>query len=322
MPVIPASSYHPRFPFTLSHVATIYASKCRPCPRVRYTRERIDTPDGDFLDLDWSRVGSSRLAVISHGLEGNARRCYTSGAALALNQAGWDCLNLNFRGCSGEPNRTPRFYHSGTTDDLHTALTHALHTGGYATAGLVGFSIGGNQTLKYLGENPEQVPRQVRCAAAFSVPCELVTAAAVMASPANRIYMRYFMRTLVPKVREKAARFPELGVNLDGIEHIRIFPEFDDRYTAPLHGFSSALDYYQRASSLQFLESIRIPTLLVNAKDDPFLSAACYPAKTAANNPDFFLESPAHGGHVGFVPHKGKKYWSESRLVAFFTELR
>ncbi len=320
MPNIPVSSYRPRFPFTLNHVATIYASKCRPSPGVAYVRERIDTPDGDFLDLDWSRVGSSRLAVISHGLEGNARRCYTSGAALALNQAGWDCLNLNFRGCSGEPNRTARFYHSGTTDDLHTALTHALKTGGYATAGLVGFSIGGNQTLKYLGENPELVPPQVRCAVVFSVPCELVTAATVMARPANRIYMRYFMRTLVPKVREKAARFPELGINLEGIDAIKVFPDFDDRYTAPLHGFSSALDYYRRSSSLQFLDSIKLPTLLVNAKDDPFLSASCYPVNIAADNPFLYFESPAHGGHVGFVPRRGKAYWSESRLVSFFSE--
>ncbi len=320
MPNIAVSSYHPRFPFTVGHVATIFASKCRPCPRVRYTRERIDTPDNDFLDLDWSRVGASRLAVISHGLEGNSRRRYTSGAALALNQAGWDTLNFNFRGCSGELNRTPRFYHSGTTDDLHTVLTYALSSGRYDHAGLVGFSMGGNQTLKYLGECPDMVPGEVACAGVFSVPCDLCSAAREMNRPANSIYMYYFMRTLIPKVRQKAALFPELELNLDGIDSIRTFEEFDERYTAPLHGFSSARDYYQRSSSLQFLHNIHIPTLLVNAQDDPFLSPLCYPADAASENPCLFFESPEHGGHVGFVPRRGKTYWSEQRLVDFFSK--
>ena len=304
----------------MGHVNTMYASKLRKYPFLDYTRERIRTPDNDFLDIDWSRVGSSRVAVISHGLEGNSRRRYTTGAALALNKAGWDTVNLNFRYCSGVPNLRPRFYHSGTTDDLHTVLTHALSTGLYEQAGLVGFSMGGNQTLKYLGEDTSLVPREVTCAAVFSVPCELESSSKVMSGLSNRIYMKYFMRTLLPKVREKAQRFPELGLDLEGIEKVVTFPVFDDRYTSILHGFADARDYYRRCSSLQFLCNIQVPTLLVNAQDDPFLSDDCYPREAAADNPNLFLETPRHGGHVGFVPRHGQEYWSETRLRDFFSE--
>lgn len=315
------ATYSPVFPFTSGHVQTLWASLVRPRPWSACERERIETPDGDFLDIDWRRVGSCRVAVISHGLEGNSRKKYAVGAALALNEAGWDTVNLNFRGCSGEPNRLPRLYHSGVTDDLHTGLTHALASGGYAEAGLVGFSMGGNQTLKYLGECPDSVPKQVTRAVAFSVPCDLGGAAEIMARPSNAIYMEYFLRGLRRKVREKAARFPELEWDLEGLRRIRTFQEFDDRFTAPLHGFLGAADYYARCSSLQFLKSITVDTLLVNGLDDPFLSASCYPGEDAGLGRGMRVETPRHGGHVGFVPERrGEPYWSEKRLAAFFTE--
>lgn len=318
MPVLPNSGYSPFFPFTNPHVQTVFPVVARSRPEIAFTRERVPTPDADFLDLDWSRVGARRLAVICHGLEGNSRRKYVAGAALSLNRHGWDTLNWNFRGCSGTPNLRPRMYHSGVTDDLHTVLQHGLRRGGYTAAALVGFSMGGNQVLKYLGESPELVPEQVKCAAVFSVPCDLAEAAEVMARPGNRIYMRYFLHSLRGKVREKARRFPEIGLDLTGLERIKTFREFDERFTAPLHGFAGAGDYYARASSKQYLRHLRVPTLLVNAQDDPFLAPSCMPLEQARDNENLYLEMPRHGGHVGFVSCKGREYWSESRLAGFF----
>lgn len=282
-------------------------------------RERIETPDGDFLDLDWHRAADNpgKLAVVSHGLEGNSRKKYPLGMARALCRAGWDVICFNFRCCSGEPNRKLRFYHSGVTDDLHTVLVHGLGTGRYRVAGLVGFSMGGNQTLKYLGEEPRMVPAEVRGAVVFSVPCQLDDAVEVMNKVQNRAYMRYFMNGLHQKIRLKATMFPGM-LDTEGLENIMTFDVFDDRYTAPLHGFASAADYYTRCSSNRFLQGVRVPTLIVQALDDPFLSASCYPVDAARDNPDLFLEIPNYGGHVGFIGGwRESDYWSEGRAVRF-----
>lgn len=320
MPIVTASDYRPPFVLWNGHVQTVYPPLFRPMPSVRPVRERLFTPDEDFLDIDWHRAEGRRpprLAVISHGLEGNARRKYVAGMARALTRAGWDVLAWNFRGCSGEPNRLLRYYHSGDTDDLHTVLTHGLARRGYDTAALVGFSIGGNQVLKYLGEDPDRVPKAVKAAVAFSVPCDLAGGAQVLARPANRLYMEYFLRSLRAKARLKGRLF-EGALDLTGLEAMRTFDVFDERFTAPLHGFAGAADYYARASSLPHLPAIRVPTLLVNALDDPFLSAACTPRAAAAGSRQLFLEMPISGGHVGFVErNRDNVYWSERRAAAF-----
>jgi uncharacterized protein len=314
MALIP-SAYHPPWWLRNGHLQTLYPPLLRRVALVPYRRQRIDTPDRDFLDLDWLRSGQKRLAVISHGLEGSSRAKYVQGMGLALLEQGWDVLAWNFRGCSGEPNRCPRLYHSGVTDDLHTVLTHGLQAGGYAQAALVGFSMGGNQILKYLGEDPEKVPHQVRAAAVFSVPCDLEGAARAMARPENRIYMYRFLHSLRAKVREKDRRFPGL-FDLNGLGDVRTFHEFDDRFTAPLHGFANALDYYHSSSADRVLESIAIPVLLVNAADDPFLSPSCFPRNRARSHPYLDLECPDHGGHVGFAAPR-PLYWSEARAAEF-----
>jgi hypothetical protein len=226
-------------------------------------------------------------------------------------------LAWNFRGCGGEPNRLLRCYHSGDTADLHAVLTHGLGRRSYADAVLVGFSIGGNQLLKYLGEDPERVPRAVRAAVAFSVPCDLAGSARVLARPANRFYMEYFLRSLRAKARLKNRLFGGI-LDLDGLDAMTTFDAFDDRFTAPLHGFAGAADYYRRASSLPHLEAIRVPTLLINALDDPFLSPSCFPAEAAAASRQLVLETPVSGGHVGFVErNRDNLYWSERRAAAF-----
>jgi predicted alpha/beta-fold hydrolase len=324
MPILPVPDYRPAFPFTFGHVQTLYPTLLRRTPLAAPKRERMETEDGDFLDIDHhsSRRGSSaKLAVISHGLEGNSRKKYMLGMASALTGVGWDVICLNFRGCSGEMNRLPRLYHSGVTDDLHRVLSHGLASGKYRDAALVGFSMGGNQTLKYLGEAPERVPAEVRCALTFSVPILLADSAATMGRLMNRVYMRYFMSGLHRKVRIKAGMFPEM-YDTRGLDSMRTFQPFDDKYTAPVHGFSGADDYYAKCSAKQFLTSIRVPALLVQAQDDPFLPDSCYPYAEARANPDLFLEVPRHGGHVGFVgEHRGAMYWAEERTVKFLGEM-
>jgi uncharacterized protein len=317
MPIIHPSSYRSPLFFSNGHLQTIYPNFFRHVEGVNYLRERITTPDDDFLDLDQSSAGANRVAIIAHGLEGNSTRPYVLGMVRALNCSGWDAIVWNFRGCSGEPNRQLRFYHSGDTPDLHTVVTHVLQNGRYKLISLVGFSLGGNVMLKYLGEQGLRLDSRVRAAVVFSVPCDLAAGAGKMARTENTIYMVRFMRMLQEKIRAKMELFPG-RINDREYHRMRNFEDFDDRYTAPLHGFKSAMDYWEKASSRPLLARIAIPTLLVNALDDPFLAPSCYPFKEAQSNPNLFLETPAEGGHVGFVAFSARgEYWSESRTVQF-----
>ena len=324
MPILPKPQYRPPFPFTSGHLQTIYPTLFRSSPELEPQRVRIDTPDGDFIDLDLhkSNTGSTkRLAVVSHGLEGNARKKYPLGMARILTEHGWDVICFNFRGCSGEMNRLPRFYHSGVTDDLHTVLCHGLATGKYTESALIGFSMGGNQTLKYLGENTAMVPEEVKAAVVFSVPCNLADSVDIMSLRQNRLYMKYFMKSLAEKIRIKARMFPNI-IQTTGLDEIVTFAPFDDRYTAPLHGFKDAADYYKRCSSKQFLCGIKVPTLMVQAYDDPFLSSSCYPVDEAEESNYLNLEISEFGGHVGFMgPWRKRHYWSEKRTEAFLAEV-
>jgi len=317
MPIIVPSTY--RAPRLLSngHVQTLYSTLFRKVRGVHYQRERITTPDDDFLDLDWSRIGSQRLAILSHGLEGNTRRPYMSGMVRALNAGGWDALGWNYRGCSGEPNKQLRAYHSGSTDDLQIVITHVMAQGIYSDIVLIGFSLGGNITLKYVGERGPQIDPMIKKAVAFSVPCDLKCGALKMAQPANKPYQAMFLRALHERIKRKAQILPD-QMSDDGFDQIRSFKDFDDRYIAPIHGFKNAEDYWEKANSKQFLPHICIPTLLVNAKNDPFLAAPCYPFEEAEANPNFFLEVPESGGHVGFIAFNNRgEYWSESRAMEF-----
>ena len=321
MPVLDSESYQPPIWLKNHHLQTVYPSLMRRVTEVGYERERLELQDGDFLDLDWSRVGSQRLAVISHGLEGNSRKAYVLGMARALNRAGWDVLAWNFRGCSGIPNRLPRFYHNGDTGDLAAVVTRGVAQGGYRAVALVGFSMGGNITLNYLGGAGPAVDPAVAAGVAISVPCDLRGAAMELARPVHRIYMHYFLHSLLKKIRKKQSRFPEL-LNDTDFARIKDFHAFDSRYTAPLHGFADARDYWAKTSSLPRLEGITLPVLLVNARNDPFLSSSCYPVSEAGRSGELFLEMPGQGGHVGFaVRGAGGGYWSEHRAVAFLSSV-
>lgn len=237
--------------------------------------------------------------------------------AAALFVCGWDVLVWNFRGCSAEPNRLLRMYHSGATEDLHAVISHAMKHHSAESIDLIGFSLGGNLTLKYLGENPDGLSPKIHRAVAFSVPCDLACSSHQLSLPSNRIYMERFLSAMRAKIRAKDKMFPG-QVDLTGLSRIRTFEEFDDRYTAPIHGFKDAADYWVRNSCRQFLPNIQVPTLLVNALNDPFLGTRCYPLAEAAASEHFHFECPAQGGHVGFTPRYTKgEYWSETRTIEF-----
>lgn len=322
MPIIRPSSYLPPPFFSNPHLQTVWAGMCRVVSAPHYRRERIITPDDDFLDLDRIRNGSERAVILCHGLEGNSGRSYMLGMARAMGKRGRDVTALNFRNCSGEPNRKPGAYHSGATHDLETVIQHILRGGNYRELALIGFSLGGNLVLKYLGEQGAAVPPEITKAVAFSVPCDLASAAAQMGRPENRLYLKRFLLMLKQKLEAKMKRFPD-RISLESFDEIKDFHDFDGRYTAPLHGFSSAEDYWEKSSSKPHLTNISIPTLVVNAQDDPFLSPLCFPVREAYRNPNLYLEMPARGGHVGFVSfHHNGEYWSEQRAARFLETTR
>ncbi|HZI24680.1 MAG TPA: alpha/beta fold hydrolase [Chryseolinea sp.] len=296
------------------HLETIYPALFRTI-ELSYERERIFTPDGDFLDLDWIKNNSKKLVIISHGLEGNSSRAYMKGMAKAFSTNGFDVIAWNFRGCSDEMNKMLRFYHSGATDDLDLVVRHAQRNG-YTEIYLIGFSLGGNLTLKYLGERNSS--SEITKAVVFSTPLDLHTSCLKISKPGNVIYSARFIKSLKNKVIQKSKLIP--GLDLKGIERIDTLISFDDRYTAPLHGFDSALDYYNKCSSINFIESITLPTLIVNAQNDPFLSELCYPVSKVKNHPWVKFENPRYGGHVGFAQFdKNGLYWSEERALSFLT---
>lgn len=313
------SDYRAPFLFRNRHVQSIYPTLFRDVKKVAYRRTSIDTPDQDFLDLDWSVVGGDTLAIISHGLEGNSHRAYVKGMVRAMNQEGLDALAWNFRGCGGLPNRRLRFYHNGAIDDLHTVVTHAASS--YKKIFLIGFSMGGNMSLLYLGKQAHTVPECVKGCIAFSAPCDLTDASLALEKKENILYMKRFLKSLHKKVKAKKVRFPQ-DIDDRHYRQLKTFRDFDGRYTAPIHGFDSAEDYWAKCSSRPWIQQITVPSLIVNSLDDPFLEGGCYPVEECAGNPNTTLEVTRHGGHVGFVAwNRGGRYWSEDRAVEFIKNL-
>jgi predicted alpha/beta-fold hydrolase len=281
--------------------------------------ENLELPDGDFLELEWHAPERSELLIASHGLEGSLESSYMIGLTRTLLASGYGVLTWNMRGCGRVRNRLPTWYHSGQSEDLRAVVSHALQKTS-STISLLGISVGGNITLKYLGEESGAVSGRLRSAIAVSVPMDLRASADTLATAKNAIYMQYLLRPLRARMLEKKSRFPGL-FDLTGLSSIRTFHEFDRRFTAPMHGFASVDDYWDRSSSIHFAPSIRIPTLLISSLDDPFLSPSCFPHSIALKNPNLFLETPAHGGHVGFIESLDlEQTWLDRRAAAFFNE--
>ncbi|MEZ4754827.1 MAG: alpha/beta fold hydrolase [Bdellovibrionota bacterium] len=285
------------------------------CPE--YQRFRFELSDGDFIDIDWLKAGRSKLVIICHGLEGSANRNYMLGMARQFFSAGYDIACLNFRGCSGEANRKFYSYHSGFTNDLAEFIEDTTKHKAYAELNLVGFSVGGNVILKYLGEQASHAINKIQAAICFSVPCDLADSAQQLAKTSNWIYMHRFLIKLKNKLLIKHKLFPS-EIDLSNFDSIKSFAEFDSRYVAPFHGFASAEDYWSQSSSIGYVSEIKIPTLLVSALNDPFFSKRSLPFQQAKDSQYFSLETPRHGGHVGFIK-LGSTYWSETRAQEFIS---
>ena len=316
MPLIP-STYPgaPRYLFN-AHLQTIVPSALRKVRGLTYERERLELPDGDFLDLDWVDGGRKRLVVITHGLEGDSNRPYVRGTAKLFAQNGWDVLAWNCRSCSGEMNRAFRLYNHGEIGDIDAVIRHALATKNYQEIGLVGYSMGGNITLKYLGVHGKSTPDVVKKAATFSAPTDLRASAQVLDAASNAFYKKRFLRKLSRKVRLKAAQHPGL-LDLSKLAAVRVWRDFDEAFSAALGGYRDADDFYEQASARYFMPGIEIPTLLVNAQNDPILTPECAPVDLARNNPYIYLETPRTGGHVGFMVAGDEFTWAERRALAF-----
>ncbi|MCH2046874.1 MAG: alpha/beta fold hydrolase [Saprospiraceae bacterium] len=320
MPIIhtpPIPYKHPKRLFN-RHIETIYPSRFRKIIGVDYERERMETADGDFIDLDWliAKEQNNSLMIMSHGLEGSSASQYAKGTARIFYQHGWDALVWNYRSCSGEINLKIHSYHSGATSDLQEVLNHVWQTKNYHNIVLIGHSLGGNLTLKYLGEHGKDIHPNIRCALAFCAPVHLKTCSRQMEKWFNVLYQNMFVNSLKRKVTLRAQKHPSLDTSK--LKDIKTLREFDEHYTAPIHGFAGADDYYARCSALQFLPQINIPTLIVNSKNDPFLTTQSFPYDLAQNSSNVYLEVPKHGGHCGFTLFNKENYhWSEKRSLDF-----
>ena len=289
--------------------------------KVKFTyarRERLELTDGDFIDLDWSveTKQNNKLVIITHGLEGDSGRHYVTGTASIFAENGFDALGWNCRSCSGEMNRLPRFYHHGDAGDLRRVIQYAVEQYGYDQIVLVGFSMGGSLSFRAVSEQPDQVAEQVKAVIGFSVPCSLKGSVDALSTKENKIYLNRFLKKLGKKIQLKAALFPD-QISDAGYASIKDFVDFDNRYTAPLHGYINALDFYEKASVGPLLKNVRIPSLIVQAKNDPFLLPNCMPVEDAENNPNLFLEMPEQGGHCGFMESNKSYSWAEKRALAF-----
>ena len=304
------------------HPQTIAGRFLRKARALPLTRERWTTPDDDFVDLDFApRISDDApIVVLFHGLEGSALRGYALNSYAELAKHGVSAVGLNFRSCSGELNHAARFYHSGETEDIRFVIARLRERFPNASLGAIGFSLGGNALLKYLGEEGENTP--LRTAVAVSVPFDLSAGDRLMAqSRMGRFYTRLFVKSLTEKMVAKEKLLPP-SCDMERARRANTFREFDDAITAPLHGFDSAEDYYARCSSANFIERIRVPTLLLHSEDDPFLPATAIPLAQAAANPMITASIQKQGGHVGFIygTPRHPRFWAEENASRFLAE--
>lgn len=319
MPILSSTYTKPPLLYLNGHFETILPSIWRRIEGVTYLREKIKTPDEDFLNLDWSRVGSDRLLLVSHGLEGDSQRHYVRALVKLFNQQGFDVLAWNNRSCGGELNLQPVLYHHGSSQDLDTVIHHVISLNQYKKLYLAGISMGGAQTLNYLGKKGEDVPSILKKAAIYSTPVHLPSSAATLRRPANQFYKQKFLGKLKKKMEAKGKQYPGL-IDLESLPKVRDFDEFDTQYTAKLHGFANATDFYQQASPHTRLKNIQVPTLILNAANDPLLGTECYPKEFAKGSSEIFLEIPNRGGHTGFTIPGSEFNYAEYRLLEFLTQ--
>lgn len=324
----PATYHAPRW-LPGGHAQTIHAAMWAPKPMVTYWRDRWETPDFDFIDLDWvdnpalelrlEQHDDRPLVVLFHGLEGSSNSHYARSLMHAVAARGWRGVVVHFRGCSGELNRLPRAYHSGDSAEINWVLQR-LRSIRSSPIYVAGVSLGGNALLKWLGEQGEGARAVIKRAAAVSAPVDLAAAGEALGRGLNLMYTHNFLTTMKAKTLAKLKRYPAL-CDVRRMRAARTLREFDDVVTAPLHGFNGVDDYYARARSKPYLRTIATPTLLLNARNDPFLPARFLPTPQEVSH-SVTLETPATGGHVGFVTgaFPGNIDWLAQRLLTFFSD--
>lgn len=317
------STYAPPWWLPGGHLQTIYAYAAAANHIIDYRRERWETPDGDFIDLDFvdSSNDSAKLLVLFHGLEGSSQSHYALSFMAEAKRQGWHGVVPHFRGCSGEANRLPRLYHSGDSLEIDWILRRLKEENPQLEIYVIGVSLGGNALLKWLGETSSAAGAIVERAATVSAPVDLNAAASVLDFGHRKaIYTRSFLDSLKPKILAKIAEH-KLKIDPASVLACSTFRAIDDLYTAPIHGFKDAIDYWTRASSKPWLQYIQIPTLLINARNDPFLPSSALPHVSEVSD-SVFLDYPNSGGHVGFVRGNfpGSRDWLPRRALGFFLE--
>jgi len=325
---IQKSEFQAAWWLTNPHLQTIWASLFYKKQQMPRERETFVLPDGDFVHLDWIKEGKGPIVLIFHGLTGSSESSYAYGLQYTLWKKGWRSVVMNFRGCSGEPNNRPRSYHSGATEDIQSLFAEVRKREPDTPIAACGFSLGGNALLKWLGENPEK--DGLFAATAVSVPFLLNRCSDRMEKGFSKVYLSRFIRDLRQSVDDKIQHFEQKAEKeyaqrlkeIGDLTKVKTFWEFDDRVTAPLHGFESAADYYQRSSSRQFLKAIQTPTLIVQSQDDPFMDKEIIPSADELSD-HVTLELAQKGGHVGFLTGKvpGKPvFWLKQRLPSYLEQ--
>ncbi len=317
MPYIQSLDFKPKWPYGYTHFNTITTAQWRNVSPLQFARHRLELQDGDFMDLDLSTQNNSTVAIILHGLEGDAKRPYMLGMGKAMQSIEMDTLHVNLRGCSGEPNRLLKSYHSGSTDDLQAVIDYVISAFHYQRIVLIGFSLGGNIVLKYTGEQATDIHPDIKAAIGISAPVDLTSCANAMGQRKNFLYMRRFLNNLRVKIDIKKDMLPS-DMDYEQLMSAKNFHEFDHWFTARVNGFDSAAHYWETCSSKPVLSQVAIPTLLLNAQDDTFLGADCYPADIAQDHTLFHFMAPQYGGHVGFSgDNRQGMLWSEHTVAQF-----
>ena len=327
MPLLQSDYKAPRW-LPGAHLQTIVPARFFPRPDVQYRREIVDMPDGDFIVLDWSEPEPMELnapvLVHFHGLEGDSHSHYAEALMHECVKCGWRGVVAHFRGCGGLPNRLPRAYFAGDSDDCDWILRTVHERFITAPIYAVGVSLGGNYIAKYMGERPQEASF-LTAAVSIGAPVDLVAGSNLLRFGFNRLYSKMFLDTLIPKVIKKCELMPQMRemVDVEAIKKCKNFYDFDSLYTAPVHGFKSAMDYWTKASAKPWLKYVQVPLLLLNAKNDPFMPQWALPTLSDVSD-NVWLDQPEEGGHVGFPTGNppGKIDYLPKRIFRFFLERR
>ncbi|MBQ7176533.1 MAG: alpha/beta fold hydrolase [Victivallales bacterium] len=323
MPIVEKSSYKTPVFFWNAHLQTIYPSYARKLEKVNYEREIFTAPDKMKFYLDWSKTGSDKLVIVSHGLCGNTNRHYVLSTVKTFNGVGWDVLAWNYRGTGPTPlEDASSMTTSNSTDHLAWVLEHAILSGHYKKVVLMGFSMGGDLNLMYLSREASSVPNEMLGSVSFCATIDVNASSRCFDSFMGNVYFKYFIKKLKKIVIDADKATPGSVKNMDRLEGVSNILEYDDLFMAPLAGFRNAEDYWTTTSAWRWLDRLQVPSLIVNPKNDPFLAGKCYPVEEARQNDALFLEMPDGGGHCGFFNYGDVEWWPMRRAKEFVGGLK